>query len=203
MSVTHFTAGLETPRCSDDITGLLQHARAGCRASSEQLYAALLPHFRRMAERLMRGERHLQTWEPDALVNEAIVRLHNRRGGLPELRDRVALFAMGSIVMQRVLIDAARRRSASKRAGHRLASLELDALIPALERQEEVDLLDLEEALGLLKRRSSRQYEVVVLRYFGGLTMAEIATCLGVALPTVEKDWQFARAWLRRELQRN
>ena len=84
-----------------------------------------------------------------------------------------------------------------------MASLELDALIPALERQEEVDLLDLEEALGLLKRRSSRQYEVVVLRYFGGLTMAEIATCLGVALPTVEKDWQFARAWLRRELQRN
>ena len=98
--------------------------------------------------------------------------------------------------MKQLLIEHARRRNAEKRPDPRKRVL-LDDMADAFESSEKVALLDLDTALDELRQRSDRQYEVVILRYFVGLSWEDIARDLGVSVSTAEKDWQAARAWLR------
>jgi RNA polymerase sigma factor (TIGR02999 family) len=163
-------------------------------AVTQRFYVEL----RDIARRLFGSERRDHTLQPTALVNEACVRIMTS-SPLPDVphAERVALAAR---VLKQVLIDHERGRRAAKRDGGRLR-IELD---PELSEAPDT-LADFElvrQALERLRALHERQAEVVTLRVFGGLSVEDTATALGLSRRTVEADWTVARAWLRRELAR-
>ncbi len=151
-----------------------------------------------IAERIFASEHLGHTLQPTAVVNEACVRMLTT-SPLPDVPKEERL-ALAGRVLKQVLIDHARSRSADKRGGG-LLRIELD---PAMWAASDtfVDFSEMHSALEKLRTLHERQAEVVTLRIFGGLTMQQIATVLGVAKRTVEDDWTVARAWLRRALSK-
>ena len=149
-----------------------------------------------IAQRMFATERGDHTLQPTAVVNEACLRLLSS-SALPDVprADRLALAAR---VLRQVLIDHARSRGAQKRGDRRLR-IELDPELSAAERTF-VDFDAIHGALERLAALHARQAQVVSLRVFGGLSMAQIADVVGASLRTIEADWTVARAWLRREL---
>lgn len=135
------------------------------------------------------------TLSPTALVHEAWAKLSS--GSSEGFRDREHFLAVAAITMRHVLVDAARRRGAQRRGGDR-ARVTLSDLA---EGGADCDLLDLDAALDELGVLSSRQARVVELRYFSGLSVPEVASCLDVSVSTIEADWRLARAWLGRRLK--
>jgi RNA polymerase sigma factor (TIGR02999 family) len=182
-----------------DLTTLLDAVRAGQEGAQDRLVKAIYDELRRIARGLMRHERPGHTLQPSALVHEALLRL---LGGdtLADVPNRRYLFAAAAQAMRRVLVDHARRHGGAKRDPER-ARLPLDEALAYFEEQD-LDVVALHEALGRLALAYPRQAEVVDLRFFGGLTVPEVATALGVSDTTVESDWRFARAWLRNRLGR-
>ncbi|HWE03672.1 MAG TPA: ECF-type sigma factor [Tepidisphaeraceae bacterium] len=168
------------------------------RKSVNEQMKALQAVLREIAAKQLARERPDHTLQPTALVNEAYLRLCEQKN--LEAANRSIFLAAAAETIRRVLIDYARKRQGLKRGGDK----ERVSLSIAAPMQDEppVDLLDLNDAMEKLKRKSDRMYRVVVHRYFAGLTMGEIAETLGVGLRTVEDDWAFAKAWLRRELER-
>lgn len=160
-----------------------------------QAMAELDRELRSLAAQCLRNERRGHTLQTTALVNEAFLRL----AASPEWGnvDRKALLSAAAKAMRHVLVDHARWHRAAKRGGGR-APLPLDAetLLP----MQDVDYLDLHDALDALERLDQRAANVVELRFFGGASVSETAAILGVGTRTVESDWAFARAWLRRAL---
>jgi RNA polymerase sigma factor (TIGR02999 family) len=152
-----------------------------------------------MAARYLRRERRNHTLQPTALVHEAWLRLQNDRGA--HLRGRTHGLALGAQAMRRLLIDHGRHQKREKRGGGAQA-LSLDNLLDAAATGAVPveDLLTLEAALARLEQEDARAAEVVMLRFFGGMSNAEVAEHLGLSIRTVEGDWTHARAWLRREL---
>ena len=150
-----------------------------------------------LARRRLEGESPGHTLQPTALLHEAYLRL--AEGGFGTWRNRTHFFAVAARVLREVLLDHARRRDAQKRGGrwHRvtLAGLGQGSAI------DHVDLIALDDALTRLATVHERSARVVELRYYGGLTIPEIADCLEVSIGTVKLDWRFARAWLKRELE--
>jgi RNA polymerase sigma factor (TIGR02999 family) len=181
----------------DNLTALLDAIRDGREGAADRLVTAIYAELRRLAGGLMRHERPGHTLQPSALVHEALLRL---LGGdaLAELPDRRHLFAAASRAMRQVLVDHARRRRTSKREGGR-ARVPLDEALAGLAEQH-FDVLALHEALDRLAGEHPRPAQVVDLRFFGGLTVPEVAELLAVSNTTVEADWRFARAWLRGQL---
>lgn len=168
----------------------------------ESALAALTPmveaELRRRARRFMRGERAGHTLQTTALVNEAYLRLVDSQK--VRWQNRAHFFAVSAQLMRRILVDFARSRGYQKRGGG-AQHVELEeAAVVAAERGAELVALD--EALEALARLHRRQSQVVELRYFGGLTEAEVAEVLDVSEATVRLDWKHARAWLRRELSK-
>ena len=159
---------------------------------SETLYREL----RGMAAAQLRRECDGHTLQPTALVHEAFLRLREQRNARGA--DRATLLAIAARQMRRLLVDHARARRRLKRGGGG-GRVTLDTRDLACD-EPAADVLDLHEALGRLAELSPRQAEVVTLRFFGGLTAPEAAEALGVSVRTVEGDWTFARAWLRRAL---
>lgn len=149
-----------------------------------------------IARRLFAAERGDHTLQPTAVVNEACLRLLSS-STLPEV-PRAERLALAARVLQQVLIDHARGRAAQKRGGGRLR-VELDPELRSAE-QTFVDFDAIHAALERLAALHARQAQVVSLRVFGGLSMAQIASVVGTSLRTIEADWTVARAWLRREL---
>jgi RNA polymerase sigma-70 factor (ECF subfamily) len=152
-----------------------------------------------LAVRTFASERRGHTLQPTAVVNEACLRLFTS-SPLPDA-SRSDQLALAARVMRQVLVDHHRARSAEKRGGAALR-LELD---PELAQSPgstlaTVDFGAVHGALERLRTLHARQAEVVTLRIFGGLTMEQVATALGVSKRTAEEDWAVARAWLRREL---
>lgn len=178
------------------VTILLKAWSGGDQAALARLVERVYPELRRMARRYMRGERQGNTLQSTALVHEAYLRLVDVT--CVEWHDRAQFFAMAAQMMRRILVDAARARGAHKRGGslHKVTLDETAVLSGSPDRS----VLDLDEALTAFSRLAPRQARVVELRYFGGLTEAEIVLALGVSLRTVRRDWDFARAWLQREL---
>jgi len=172
------------------------------RATTEELMPLVYDQLRRLARAYMSRESPGHTLQPTALVNEAYLRLVD--SSKISWQGRTHFFAVGARVMRRLLIDHARGRGRQKRGAewHRVT---FSQMLPHLA-QREVDydqLLVMNEALERLAELDERQAKVVELRFFGGLTMPEVAHLLGVSQRTVEGDWTHARAWLKRELARD
>jgi len=164
--------------------------------------ARLLPHvydeLRDQAERLFRGRQAGHTLQPTALVHEAYLRLVDQARA--DWKSRAHFIAVAAKAMRQILVDHYRSRKAQKRGGglRRVTLSGVDVATPP----PEVDLLALEEALTRLSGFDERQARVVELRFFGGLSVEEVAEVLGVSKTTVEGEWRSARAWLARELRK-
>ncbi len=181
---------------SAEVTGLLRSWAAGDDGALSRLTEQLLPELRRIARRYRRGERDARGLETTALVNEVYLRLFELRG--IDWQSRGQFFALISTLVRHILVDAARRHAAAKRGGG-VQILNLDAVNEPLTEPDRL-ILALDEALEALAQAAPRQAQVVELRYFGGLNEEETAEVLQASARTVRRDWQFARAWLMREL---
>jgi RNA polymerase sigma factor (TIGR02999 family) len=180
-----------------EVTALLKAWSAGDRAALERLLPLIERELRRIARAQLARERSGHTLQPTALVNEAFLRLVEQRQVSFEGRGR--FFALAATVMRHVLVDHARARGRDKRGGGR-APVSLDGL-PDIPAGQTVELLDLDRALSKLAALDERKARVVELRFFGGLEVPQTAAALGVSENTVIRDWAFAKAWLRRELE--
>lgn len=165
-----------------------------CASTSEGLSPLLYVELKALAARAMRGERECHTLQTTALVNEACLRVLGQRH--LDASNRAQFLGVAAQMMRRVLVDHARRRAAAKRppADERIVIDEID--VPG----SEDDLVGLDNALERLAGISPRQARVVDLKFFAGLELEQIADLLGVARPTIVRDWRMARAWLQREL---
>jgi RNA polymerase sigma factor (TIGR02999 family) len=175
------------------LTLILGRARAGDEGARGELVELVYDELRQVASRLMRRERAGHTLSPTAVVHEAVIRLLGE-AVFDKAADRNYLVASAARAMREVLIDHARRRSADRRGGGR-KRVALDSAVDYFEGQG-LDILAVHEALDRLAELNERQAHVMTLRYFGGLTVPEVAAALGVATVTVERDWRLARAWL-------
>jgi len=161
----------------------------------DELLPLLYQDLRRVAAAAMRGERQGHTLQPTALVHEVYLRL---AGQDVRWRSRRGLLAVAGRVMRRVLVDHARAHAAAKRgAGAVRITLHDDAVGV----QPDLELLALDEALSALAELDPRQVEIVELRHFAGLTVAETAHTLAISEATVKREWAVARAWLLRRLR--
>jgi len=185
---------------TEEVTRVLQDLNGGDAAAGDRLMSLVHAELRQLAGARMLAERSDHTLQPTALVHEAWLRLQGDTPG--RFESRAHFFAAAGRAMRRILVDHARARAATKRggAGHRV-TLDLERMGPAsLEDAGEVTAVDL--ALAGLERLDPRKARVVELRAFVGLSVEETAEALGLSPTTVKRDWQFARAWLYREIQK-
>jgi RNA polymerase sigma-70 factor, ECF subfamily len=180
-----------------ELTLILTRARAGDKGARDKLLAQVYDELRQVASGLMKRERTGHTLSPTAVVHEAVIRLLGD-AIFDKAADRNFLFAAAARAMREVLIDHARRRSADRRGGGR-RRVPLDAVVDYFQEQG-LDLVAVHEALDRLAERDGRQAQVMTLRYFGGMTVTEVAAALGISTVTVERDWRLARAWLAGQL---
>jgi RNA polymerase sigma-70 factor (ECF subfamily) len=181
-----------------DFTLIFGRARAGDERAKGELITLIYDELRRVATGLMQRERTGHTLSPTAVVHEAVIRLLGA-AVFDKAADRGYLFASAARAMREVLVEHARRRAADRRGGGR-RRVPLDRVVDYLEGQE-LDVIAVHEALDRLAEWNRRQSQVMTLRYFGGLTVPEIAASLGVSVVTVERDWRLARAWLGGQLR--
>ncbi|MEM1176866.1 MAG: sigma-70 family RNA polymerase sigma factor [Acidobacteriota bacterium] len=184
----------------EDITELLLRWGEGRPEALDQLLPVLYAELRAMATRSLRKERSGHTLQATALVNEAYLRIVNQ--DRIRWQNRAQFFGVASEMMRRILVDHARRRQAAKRDGGVRITLEdgLSGARGAGSATREVNLIALDEALTRLQDLDPRQARIVEMRYFAGLKIEETAEVLGVSARTVKREWQMARAWLKREL---
>ena len=178
------------------VTDLLVAWSAGDQAALDHLMPIVHDELRRLAHRLLLGERSGHTLQTTAVVNETYLRLVD----LTRIRwqDRAHFFAMSAKLMRRILVDHARSRNYLKRGGG-WQRVSLDD-VPALAVVRNPDLVALDDALDALAAIDERKAQVVELRFFGGLSAEETAEALHVSPVTVMRDWRLAKAWLLREL---
>ena len=186
------------PGQTHEVTDLLLAWRDGDEAALQALLPLVHGELARMARRHMAGEKRGQTLQATALVNEAYLRLVDVRR--VDWQNRAHFLAMMARLMRRVLVDAARARHADKRGGEMVRVTFIEELAGSADPASE--LVNLDEALQTLAALDPRKGQVVELRFFGGLSLDETAEALGVSAKTVMRDWDFAKAWLQRELQR-
>ena len=178
------------------ITELLAIWREGDRSALERLLPLIRSELQRLARRHLGRERKNHTMQPSSLVQETFLRL--LPDGHAGWRDRAHFFAAASQVMRHVLVDYARERRRMKRGGAAVHIPVDAAVVLSHEQVEQVVAVDL--ALQRLAQADERKSRVFEMRFFGGLSVEEAAEVLGVSPNTVIRDWNFARAWLRREL---
>jgi RNA polymerase sigma factor (TIGR02999 family) len=180
----------------EDLTALINEARTGGKVARDRLFRAIYAEFHRIAVALMGKERQGHTLQPTALVGEAVIRLINGRA-IERAPDRRYLFGAANRAMRQALVDHHRKRNT--REGN-LMRVPLDEVLAFLE-ERNLDIEALDKALDRLAQLYERQGLVVALRFFAGLSVAEVAEALDVSVGTVELDWRFARAWLRDQLE--
>ena len=179
-----------------DVTGLLHAWGGGDLGARDELMVVVHQELRQRAAARLRREQPGHILQPTALVHEAYLRLVDQRR--TDWQSRAHFFAMASEMMRRILVDHARRRKMGKRSGG-WARVALDEAVAKREPRD-VNLLDLDAALSELALLDPRKSRVVELRFFGGLSLEDSAQALGVSCATVDRDWQFARLWLRRRI---
>jgi len=180
----------------NDITRLLLAWSGGDEAALGNLLPLVYEELRRIAEMHLSRERSAHTLQRTALVHEAFLRLVDQRS--VTWQSRVQFFGLASRMMRRILVDYARRRGAAKRPSERV-HLDLDDL-PA-ETQSDLDFEKFDRLLARLGAAEPRSEQLVELRFFGGLSVEEAASVLGISVATVKRDWVVARAWLQREME--
>jgi RNA polymerase sigma factor (TIGR02999 family) len=182
---------MATPE-SHEVTRLLLAWSEGDQEALDRLMPLVYGELRRLAQSYMRRERAGHTLQTTALIHEAYLRLID--AGQVRLESRTHFFAVASRLMRQILVDFARSRGYQKRGGDaQQVSLD-EALVIGQPRDE--DLVALDEALTALAEVDERKARVVELRFFGGLTEAEMAETLKVSPETVRRDWRLAKSWL-------
>jgi RNA polymerase sigma-70 factor (ECF subfamily) len=179
------------------VTALLLSWRNGDRAAHAQLLAAVYDELRRLAASYLRRERREHTLQPTALVHEAYLQLCDQ--SRIDWHSRAHFFAAAAQVMRHVLIDYARRQRSQKRSHIRVPLSDADGVSTP----RDVDAEALEQALAALAQLDPQLAELVELRYFGGLSIEEVAAVVGSSPATVKRHWNTARAYLKRELLRS
>jgi len=178
-----------------EITQLLRASSQGDRDALDRLQPLVYDEVRAIAARHLRRERADRTLQPTELVHEVYLRLVGRHS--PDWRDRAHFLGVAAQTVRRVLVEHARSRGRDKRGGGAVRVTLTDS---APSPPRELDLVALDLALERLGAEEPEDRDVVVLRYFGGLTMAEVAATLGISERTAHRRWEFARSWLYREL---
>lgn len=184
------TTGLGT------VTELLVRWNDGDRAALDELTTVTYDELRKLARAHLRRERPDHVLQPTALVHGVYAQLVSMRE--MSWQCRTQFYAMVTRMMRNILVDHARRRLADKRSGNR-SFISLEKANQFL-RKPDVDILDLNDALELLATTHPDHCKVVELRFFGGMTIEETAEALGLSHATVERHWNFARAWLRKQM---
>jgi RNA polymerase sigma factor (TIGR02999 family) len=144
----------------------------------------------------MSNERQTVSLTPTVLVHEVYMRMANQPNAV--YHSRAHFLAIASTMMRRILVDHARARSRTKRGGQYVrVNYDMDL---ALSTSKDEDVLALEEALVELTKLDSRQARIVEMRFFGGMTVPEVANVMGLSTRTIENEWKMSRAWLRKKL---
>src|ERR1700752_799467 len=178
------------------VTQLLSDWRNGDQAALDKLVPIVEQELRRLAHHYMRRERAGHTLQTTALVNEAFVRLVNRKS--IHWQNQAHFFGIAAQLMRTILVDHARSHACAKRGGG-ADKLELnEALVVSQHKASEVIALD--EALNELELIDPQQSRIVELRFFGGLTVEEAAEVLHVSPATIKREWSTAKAWIYRSL---
>jgi len=179
------------------VTQLLADWSQGEDAALRELTPLVYEELRRLAHHHMGRQRPDHTLQTTALVNEAYLRLADQTS--PNFANRSHFFAVAAQAMRQILVNYAKASQSQKRGGGAL-KVELDQ-VALISPEQTAEILDLNEALEKLATLDSRKAHVVELKYFGGLNHDEIAEVLKISTVTVRRDWVFAKAWLRNELQ--
>jgi len=181
-----------------NVTGMLRDWSNGNREAQGQLFQAVYNELHRQAARYLRHEHPGLSLQTTDLIHEAYLRLIDQQH--VEWQNRLHFFGIAAQVMRHILVDHARSRQAAKRGGSaiRLPLEEAMVIVPG----QDLDFVALDEALNRLAQIDLQQSQIVELRFFSGLSVAETATVLDVSERTVKRDWNVAKAWLRRELSR-
>jgi RNA polymerase sigma factor (TIGR02999 family) len=165
--------------------------------------AEIFPHvyseLRAIAAKALRGGGQAPTLQPTLLVHEAYLKIANGESAV-SIQSRAHFFALASTAIRQILIQHARKRAAQKRGGANRRITLHEVKTPGGTSGDDYDLLALDEALARLSAVDERAARVVQLKFFGGLTVDEMADVLAVSRSTIEDDWRIARAWLKREL---
>jgi RNA polymerase sigma factor (TIGR02999 family) len=178
-----------------DVTGLLARWASGDEQALQDLTPIIYKELRLLAASQLRKERLGHTLQPTALVNEAYLRLVDQKS--PNWQSRTHFFGVATRLMRQILVDHARRRQARNRAGLTISFHEA----VSFRQERNADLLALDSGLNALEKLDARKCKTVELRYFGGLSMQEIAQALDVSLITVRRDLRVAEAWLYNEMR--
>jgi RNA polymerase sigma factor (TIGR02999 family) len=180
-----------------DVTRILSAVEHGDPGAAEQLLPLVYDELKKLAAQKMAQEAPGQTLQATALVHEAYIRLVDHEAAR-NWSSRGHFFAAAAEAMRRILVDHARHRRSQRRGGsakrHSLDDLEVAAPVP------DDELLAVDEALLRLETIDPVKARLVKLRYFGGLTIPEAATALGISVTTANRYWAYARAWLHEEL---
>lgn len=183
---------------SEAVTGLLIRWGQGDREALEELLPIVYEELRRQARKHLRSYTDRTSFQPTALLHEAYLRLAGLQD--PQFENRARFFALSATVMRNILVDHARERLAAKRGGGQFKI----SLSQAEEAGTEPDfnVLVLNDALEKFAAEYPQHAQVVELRYFSGFNLEETAQALGVSPVTVKRHWNFAKAWLRHELEK-
>ena len=182
---------------SRDVTSLLKKLADGNQEAGRELIPVVYRELHRLAVNHLRRERRDHTLQPTALVHEAYIKLVAQRNA--DWQNRAHFFAVASNLMRRILVDYARRQLRVKR-GAGPTKLSLDEVV-LLSPDRPDKMLALDQCLTRLEKLDPRQSRIVELRYFGGLTVDEVAEVLGVSPTTVRREWTSAKAYLYGELK--
>ena len=181
----------------NEITGMLLEPTNG----NHEIVDRILPHIydelKRLASSYLRRERPDHTLQPTALVHEAYMKLIDQNR--VQWQNRAHFFGIAAQVMRRILLDHARKHQAGKRGGE-AEKLPLEEEILVVSHDRSSELIALDDALAALAEFDPQKAKIVELRYFGGLSIEETAEVLGVSVPTVNRQWRMAKAWLFSQL---
>ena len=179
------------------VTQLLINWNKGDRSALDEMLPLVYDELRRIAVRYMNREKSEHTLQPTALVHEAYMRLVDQKQ--VDWKNRAQFFGVAAEMMRRILVNHAIQKQTDKRGGDALRVTLSDA--NELSASSDTNLIALDEALTRLKEFDLRKSRIVGLKFFGGLTTAEIAEVLQVSVATIEREWSLARAWLFREVK--
>jgi len=185
-----------------EVTRILSAIKGGDQQAAEQLLPLVYDELRKLAAQKLAQEQPGQTLQATALVHEAYLRLVDVEKG-QQWNGRGHFFAAAAEAMRRILVDRARRKKRLRHGGG-LQKHPLEEKEPAIASPvDALDLLALNEALDALEAASPRRAQLVKLRYFAGFTLPEVARMLGISQSTAEADWTYAKAWLKREMEKS
>jgi len=184
---------------SGEVTRILGELNAGDGSAAERLLPLVYDELRALAGSYFRQQPSGHTLQPTALVHEAYLKLAGSEN--VQWESRVHFMAVAAKAMRQVLMNHARGKATAKRGGGRQRITLDEGVTPAGNGERELDLLALDDALTQLQRQDARLGDIVVYRYFGGLTNEQTADLLGISARTVRREWSYARLWLYRMIE--